>query len=150
MSLDFKSVLTAVADHAARSGLFSRVNKHEPKSAPDGKLIAAIWVQSIGPAESGLASTSVRLVLMVRVYTSMISDPPDAIDPAIVRAVDVLMTAYSGDFTLGGLVRNIDLMGRAASRCPLRPRYLNQDNKIFRVMDITLPLILNDVWEQVA
>src|SRR5690349_21618704 len=127
MSLDFRGVLTAVADHAAASGLFSRVNKHEPKSAPSGKLIAAIWVQFIGPAESGLASTSVRLVLTVRIYTPMISDPPDAIDPAIMRAVDVLMTAYSGDFTLGGLVRNVDLLGRGGVPLSANAAYLNQD-----------------------
>ena len=89
------------------SGLFDRVNLHEPKNAPGGGLTAAVWADTMGPipAASGLASTSGRVVLKVRTYTNMMSEPQDAIDPAMLRAVDILLTAYSGDFTLGGLVQ---------------------------------------------
>jgi PKD repeat protein len=148
--LAFEDIVTAVADHAAQTGMFAKVNKAEPKNAPGGRLTAAIWAQAISPADSGLAVTSVRLVLMVRVYTSMIQDPPDAIDPAVVRAVDRLMDAYSGDFALGGLVRCVDLLGMRGIPLSAQAGYLPIDNKLYRVMDITLPLILNDVWEQEA
>lgn len=148
MALGFSSIVDSVASHLATLGVFSKVNLHEPKVAPTDGVTAAVWVQTIAPADSGLASTSVRMVLMVRIFVPFVSEPQDAIDPAVVDAVDAVLDAYSEDFTLGGLVRNIDLLGRGGEPLSARAGYLNQDGKIFRFMDVTLPLILNDVWVQ--
>lgn len=148
-NMNFKGIVSAVADRSSRTGLFARVNKHEPRNAPGSKITTAIWVQSIGPADSGLASTSVRLVLMQRIFTSMLQDPVEMIDFAVVHAVDVVLTALSADVDLGGLVRCIDLLGlNGATPLSAQAGYLNQDAKLFRVMDITIPLILNDIWTQ--
>jgi hypothetical protein len=148
--MDVSAILNAAQSHALASGLFEAVNGHEPKSAPQNGLTAALWADAIGPdpTASGLAATSGLVVLKVRLYTSMLSEPQDAIDPAMLGAVDVLMTAYSGDFELGGLVRNVDLLGATGTSLSARAGYLNQDGKLFRVMDITLPLIVNDLWGQ--
>jgi len=150
MSLGFENLVDEVVSHAMRTGAFAKVNQHEPKSAPDSGLTAAVWIDSIGavPGGSGLATTTGKLVLIVRIYTSMLADPQDAIDPEIIDAVDLLMTAYSGDFTLGDEVRNVDLLGQAGTPLSARAGYLNQDSKLLRVMDITLPLIVNDLWAQ--
>lgn len=150
MSLNIDTVLGVVVDHALASGLFTRVNTHEPKSAPGNGLTAAVWVQSVGPADSGLASTSAKLVLMLRIYQNFKSQPEDAIDPTVTNAVDVLLTAYSGDFQLGGNVRGIDLLGRYGVPLSAQAGYIQQDTGIYRVMEITIPLIINDVWDQVA
>jgi hypothetical protein len=151
MSLDASTILNEVQSHAMSSGLFERVNGHEPKNAPGNGLTAAVWAQDIAPVRgSGLASTSARVVFNVRIYSSMLQEPQDAIDPQILNAVDVLMTAYSGDFTLGGNVRNIDLLGQTGQALSALAGYINQDNKMYRVMTIALPVIVNDVWEQVA
>jgi hypothetical protein len=150
--VDAVAILDALQSHAMASGLFERVNGHEPKNAPGNGLTAAVWVDEIGPspAASGLAGTSVRLVFNVRVYTSMLAEPPDTIDPNMLAAVDALMGAYSADFELGGLVRNVDLLGQGGGQ-PMSAKagYLNQDGKLFRVMTIVLPVIINDVWNQV-
>lgn len=149
MALDTKAILDAVVSHALASGHFERVNQHEPKSAPGNGLSAAVWVDRVGPARgSGLAMTSALLVLNVRLYTSMLSEPQDAIDPNLMAAHDALMTAYSGAFTLGGLVRSVDLLGAAGTPLSSQAGYLNQDSKLFRVITITLPVIVNDCWEQ--
>jgi hypothetical protein len=60
------------------------------------------------------------------------------------------MAAYSGDFELGGNVRNVDLLGQASEGLTAQAGYLEQDGKLYRVMTINLPLIVNDVWNQVA
>lgn len=150
--LNFAGVLNAVVSHANRLGVLSKVTKHEPKNAPGPGLMGAIWLQSVGPADSGLASTSVKLVVMLRVYTPMIQSEPDRIDPAVLNAVDRFMAALTGDLTLGGLVRCIDLLGLEGNRGgpPLSAEagYLNIDTTIYRIMDVTVPIILNDVWTQ--
>lgn len=151
MSIDATTLIGAVRDHALTTGLFERVNGHEPKNAPGNGLTAAVWVQDIGPVlSSGLAKTSARLALNVRIYSSMLQEPQDAIDPNIVSAVDDLFTAYSSDFELGGNVRCVDLLGMAGAPLSAQAGYLEQDKKLFRVMTITLPLIVDDAWDQVA
>jgi len=151
MSLNTKAIIQAAESHAAALGHFERVNRHEPKNAPGNGLTAAIWVQRVAPLAraSGLAATSALLTLNVRIYTSMLAEPQDDIDPAAVDAVDALMNAYNGDFTLGGLVRNVDLLGQYSSGLDAQAGYLEQDRKLFRVMTIALPLVVNDVWTQV-
>lgn len=152
MALDITTILDAVVSHALASGQFEQVNGHEPRSAPGHGLTAAVWVQAIGPARgtSGLASTSARVGLTVRLYSLMAQEPADAIDPALVTALDVLMTAYSGDFDLGGLVRAVDLLGAYGDPLGATAGYLMQAGTEYRVMDIVLPLICNDLWDQEA
>jgi len=52
---------------------------------------AAVWVQSIRPYGSGLAITSGVLLLHVRIYTSFLSQPYDAIDPNVLAATSALI-----------------------------------------------------------
>lgn len=150
MSLDVTGILDQVVSHALTLGLFERVNTAEPKSAPGNGLTCAIWADRIEPLAlvSGLDSTSVRVVFMVRLYTSMTRQPTDEIDPNIMAAVDTLIGAYSGALTLGGKVRNVDLLGAHGVGLGAQAGYVNQDGKLFRVMTLTLPMVINDVWEQ--
>lgn len=149
MALDINDILNIVVSHAQASGSFDRVNQHEPKNPVGNGVTCAIWVDYISPViTSGLSSTSARLLLKVRIYKNMLSEPQDAIDPDITAAVDTQMTAYNGDFTLGGEARNIDIMGQYGVPLQAQAGYLNLGNTIYRVMEITIPIIVNDVWDQ--
>lgn len=150
MTLNVAGILDALVSHAQASGVFDAVLTHEPKSKPGAGVTAAVWVQSIGPlpAGSGLAATTTRVEFTVRAYSPMLAEPQDTIDPRIVAAVDTLMSAYTGDFTLGGLVRDIDCLGGSGAPMSAKAGYLNQDGKLFRVMDIAVPCIVNDLWTQ--
>lgn len=153
MALDATTLLNAVQDHALRSGWFTAVNGEEPKSPPDTSgLTAAVWVQRISPAvgASGLSSTSVRLELMLRMYAGIDTEPGDMIDPNMLAALDDLLARYSGDFTLDGEVREVDLLGQFGDPLQARAGYMLQSGTEFRVMDITLPLIVDDLWTQEA
>jgi len=150
LPFDAAAIFAAAADHAYASGLFDRVTGHEPKSAPGSGLTAAFWLADLRPvpAESGLSLTTYRLVLSIRIYNPMLQEPQDGIDPAILTATGALVIAYSGDFTLGGLVKSVDLLGRAGEPLAGRAGYIEQDKRLYRAVVITLPLILNDLAEQ--
>lgn len=152
MTVAVDTILDKVVSHALSSGWFERVNVSEPKSPPGSGLTVAVWSQAIDPlpTASGLQSTTGRLTFMVRIYSNALLDPPDMIDPGVIKAADVLFAAYSGDFTLGDSIRNVDVLG--AHGIPLRAQagYVTISNVIFRCMDITLPLIVNDMWDQAA
>lgn len=151
MSLDISNLLNAIVSHAQSTGWFDTVNQHEPKSPPGNGLNCAVWVESINPTRSGLAATSVIATFTVRVYSNMLQEPQDLIDPNAVQAIDVLMTAYSNDFTLGAQARNIELLrNQSGIGLSVRSGYVNMSGKMYRVMDITLPITVNDVWTQEA
>lgn len=152
MSLNATGILDAIVSHALTLGLFDRVSGSEPKNAPGNGLSAAFWVDRVEPirgsAGSGLDSTSVRLTVNARIYVPFVAAPEDGIDPQILTATATLMDAYTGAFTLGGLVRCVDLLGAAGVPLSAQAGYLNQDSKIFRVMVVTIPLLVDNVWDQ--
>ncbi|MBD9723446.1 hypothetical protein PV755_45415 [Streptomyces caniscabiei] len=152
MALNILGLTDAVQSHAGASGYFETVNGHEPKNAPAaGGLTAAVWADRVTALRSSsLNSVSVLLVFNVRIYGSAQSEPADAIDPNMLAAVDALCAAYSGDFTLGGLVRSVDLLGSNGTPLSVQAGYLSQDGSLYRVMTITVPCIVNDLWEEVA
>ena len=149
----------AVSDLVARlesialvTNVFRTVNFHEPKSAPGTGLRLAIWCQSIEPIAlaSGLASTSGYVVCWARAYGNMLAKPEDEIDPRMMTAMTTLMGAYSGDFTLGGTVRNIDLLGAYGQKLAAQAGYLTIDSHMYRIFTLTIPCVINDLWTQVS
>ena len=152
MALDILGILDKATSHASASGYFEFVNGHEPVNAPStGGLTAAVWVDRVTPVRSsGLVSTSALLILKNRLFTVAQREPIDAIDPEMVAAADALCATYVGDFTLGGLVRQVDVRGIHGQPLEVRAGYIQQDGTRYRVMDITVPCIVNDLWEEVA
>lgn len=151
MALNITGILDAVVSHAMASGHFERVNQHEPENPPGYGLTCAVWADRVTSVRSsGLDSVSTLLVFNVRIYGSMQSGPADAIDPNMLTAVDALCAAYSGDFTLGDRVRQVDLLGAHGQPLDIRAGYLSQDGILQRVMTISLPVIVNDLWDEVA
>jgi len=149
--MNIQAIVDALTSHALTTGQFERVNGHEPKSAPHTGVSYALWVDTIDPiVGSGLAETSGRVAFMARVYTNMTQEPQDGIDPAIMTAIDVMMTEYSGDFELGGNVRHVDLLGIYGPPLSAKAGYIEQDKRLFRVMTLIIPLIINDIWSQAA
>lgn len=150
MSLNVTGILDGIVSHAMALGVFDRVQGHELKNPPGHGLTMAVWVDRIGPQPggSGLSVTTGRLEFIVRLYSNALQDPADAIDPNLLAAVDVLLAAYSGDFELGGTVRNIDLLGMQGTPLSGRAGYLTISSTMYRIFDITLPVIVNDLWSQ--
>lgn len=149
--IDLEGIRAALMSHAAASGRFERVNGHEPHNAPGSGISAAVWLHQVLPSarQSGLTATSAVVIFNIRIYTTMLAEPQDDIDPRILGAADLLFTAYVADFQLGGTVAAVDVFGMAAGvGLQINAGHLEQDGKPYRVLVITLPLLVHDVWEQ--
>lgn len=151
MALNTQAILAQIESKAKASGLFSVINMHEPDMLVSNGLMTAIWMQEISPVRSsGLRATSGRIVFVQRIYAPRTTEPQDAIDPQLMRAVDHMLDVYSGDFELGGNVRNVDLLGQSGLMLGATAAYWVQQGEALRVVDITIPLIINDLWEQAS
>ena len=152
MSLAIATLIDQLTSVAGALGVFDSVNAHEPKSAPGQGVSCSVWVSDLEPIgeASGLASATVRLEFQFRIYTSMLQEPQDGIDPLILDATDKLFTALIGGVTLSGNVRHIDVFGAYGEKLRATAGYLNQDGKLFRVMDIHAPLVVNDTYTEGA
>jgi hypothetical protein len=153
MALNTSTLVNAIASHASALGCFDAVNGHEPKNAPGGQLTCAIWGMGLAPVlSSGLSATSVKVVFSVRLYMPALNYSPeqaDMIDPAMMDAADLLLADYVGNFTLGGLIREVDVRGaEGGNSLSWDSGYINQDNHIYRVITIYLPLVINDLWTE--
>lgn len=144
-----QEVFDALQSICLTTGNFDRVSTHEPKNAPGRGLTCAVWLDKIGPAASGLSSTSARVTFKIRLYTSMLMEPADLIDPLLMKAADDVMAALTADFDLGGILRCIDLVGMGQGHpLSLESGYINIDTKVLRVYTINVPCIINDAWAQ--
>lgn len=159
MSLNVGPYVNELADIASRSGLFDNVLKHEPFSAPDtqGLTCAVIGSSIVGIEMSGLASLSARVEFRVRILTGMLTEPLDAIDTVLMNAAGEYMGGLVSAFTLGGIARNIDLLGADGEALRTELGYMSiggggaqSGNRMYRVADVLTPIVINDCWEMVA
>lgn len=147
------TVFDKVLSYALASGRFESVNQHEPRSKPKNGISGALWAQSIRPIRSsGLAATSGVVTFFFRIYTRFNAEPIDMIDPEVMSATSDLMGALSADFDFGGDadVRNVDLLGSQGTPLSAQAGYMDIDRTMFRVMTITIPVIINDMFVQTA
>lgn len=147
-------VFNSIVSYCMATGRFDQVNQHEPKSAPGTGIFCSIWINQIRPIEaSGLAATSGVVELQARIYTSFAQQPFDMIDPNVTSATLDIMGALSGDFNFQGTndVRNVDLLGAyIAGGLRSQAGYVEIDRQIYRVMTIFIPIVINDMFIQVA
>lgn len=152
MALQSATLIDQLTSAAGALGVFDAVNAHEPKSAPGSGVYCSVWFTKLEPIgdASGLASTSCLAEFQFRIYTSMLQEPQDAIDPLVLNATDLLFAALIGGVSLGGNVRNVDVFGAHSEGLRAQAGYLNQDGKLFRVIDVHAPLVISDVYTEGA
>lgn len=158
MSL-LRDITIKVRDHALETGRFARVNGHEYKHAPGRGLSATVWFEGMRSATSGMAATSVGVRLQVRIYAPLLQEgqssahainAQDELDPQIMDAVSELCGAYVSGFTLGGLVRCVDVRGGEGSGAQLEVTsgYADIDRALHRIATISVPIVVNDLWPE--
>lgn len=143
-----KALYAALESHAQQVGVFERVNTHAPANAPGNGVSCSIELASWAPYAqgSGLNATTSRFTFTVQVFSSLLQKPLEGVDPQVLTALATLVAAYSGAFTLGGLVRDVDLFGMQAQAGYI-PDF---EGKSFRVISLTVPIVINDTWVQGA
>lgn len=147
---DIQSRLLSIA---LSSGQFANISGHEPASPVPAGLSASLSLAGIGPSKkfSGLSSTAAAVTWRLRIDNPMTTGDLDAIDPAVATATSVIIGMFSGDFTLGGAVFVVDLLGMNGVPLAGKAGYINQAGQpSVRIMDVMVPLVIDNVWAQGA
>jgi hypothetical protein len=145
-----RDIQAALATHVKALGGIERVQEFDPTNAP-GKGITACLVAMTGDPRSptGLASSSLRLIWTVR-FLMPPSQPLGSVDPKLLGKAGNLITRLAADLTLGGLARVIDLRGMAGQSVEWRFGWVEIGGTLYRLLDVTVPLIINDVFPEAA
>jgi hypothetical protein len=148
--VDFEALTAVLASRVQATGLIETVNG-ELTHTPGQGLRAAVWLGpgEAVPARSGLAATSVRVDAKVRIYGPVFAVPVDEIDPTMLRALDAICGAYLDGFGMDGVGAEADPQGISGRRLSWEPGYLDVQAGTCRVVTLTLPVIVDDVWKQV-
>jgi hypothetical protein len=149
--IDAAGIFSAVRSHAMTLGLFESVSGHEAINPPGHGLHYEVWAGPIRPiaAASGLSVTSAQVIIQGRIKVSATREPRSSIETDVLSATDRLLSEYTGAFQLGlPDIRSIDVLGMYGAALEARPGYITQDAALFRVVDITIPIIVNDAWQQ--
>lgn len=145
MAFNITATLDRLQSYVQAHGGFRNVVVGEPKSPPTDSLSAAIWTQSVDVTKVFLGGGTREVYsVLVRVYRNWLSEPRDQVEKDLAHSVSALMEDLLADFELGGGVVAIDPAGMEGSGVTIRWGHVEISNVMFRVVDITLPLIVDD------
>jgi hypothetical protein len=140
------ALFSAVTSALKQTALFQKIDVGEPKSPPGTRLYCSVM---LGPMRavpsSGLNSTSGQVTILIRIWSKAEQRPLEKIDPEIASAAALVMGTLSGRYTLGGIARNIDLFQMTAT-----PGWIEFENESYRVCELSVPIVINDMFAQVA
>lgn len=154
IDFDPQAIMAALETLFSKIGIFTQaVHKHEPRRAPGNGLSMSLAAGPIHaePQASGMASVAVLWTVHGRLWLPALKEPLWVIEMELIKAAWAVMGALCRSFTLGGLVRNVDLLGMYGQGGPIggQPGYLDIDSKQFRVMDIMIPMLIGDLTSEV-
>lgn len=145
---DFDSLTRRLEGHLLRVGGLAKVNMVEPKSPPGKGVTAALWLQDWATYArgSGADTVSLRLAFTLRLYRPAFAESRDELDRELLRAAFKIGRALCGDLDLGGTVLDTDPHGMGGVPMRGQAGYLQMADRSFRIMDITVPVLWDDVW----
>ena len=155
MAFNIKTTLSAIASHVSRTGYAGDVQIGEPVNAPEAtdKVFAAIFMNSATVVELTLGTTielhTVTLRIMKRAPIGA-GDDSGAVVEELALVVSQVSSNLIGEFDLGGTIRAIDVGGQYGEGISATWGYATIAQTVFRVVDISLPLIVDDSGTQAA
>ena len=146
MAFKIKSTLQAVESYLLASGYFgSNVAVGEPKQPVAGaELSAAIFMGSTTVAETTLTKIIEQHMVTIRIYRDMLAEPTESIEFELGEVSSDIQSDLIGDYDLGETIRNIDIAGIYGAGMGATWGYVDLGGKMYRIVDISLPLIVDD------
>ena len=155
MAFNIKATLDAISSHIARTGYVNDVRIGEPVSPPDAieKMHAAIYMANAGVVSLTLSTTIEVHGVVVRLYRRAAfgqGDDAGQVEAEMALAVSQVTSNLVGEFDLGSTMRNIDIAGQYGQSLSATWGYITIGNTVFRTVDLTVPLVVDESATQAA
>ena len=155
MAFNIKATLDAISSHIARTGYVNDVRIGEPVSPPDAieKMHAAIYMASAGVVSLTLSTTIEVHSVVVRLYRRAAfgqGDDAGQVEAEMALAVSQVTSNLVGEFDLGATMRNIDIAGQYGQSLSATWGYITIGNTVFRTVDLTVRLVVDESATQSA
>lgn len=140
MAVNLKAALIKVQSHLASSGYFpSGVTIGEPKDAPDD-VLASVRIGDGAHISTTLTKSIERRDIIIRVYIKKWREPMEDTEFLLDDIMTKVEADLLGNFQLGVTgIRNIE-----ATLITSRTGHLDVGGTMFRILDIVIPLTIDD------
>lgn len=141
MAFNVRATLEKVQSYLVSDGGFKGATIGEPKSLAVGtEIAAAVFMRGVSITKFFVnGGTEETHTVNVRLYRDMLMEPTKDMEIEVAVAVQRIVSDLLGDFDLGGTIRNVDGVNVRTDW-----GYGDVGGKMYRIADITLPLIVDD------
>ena len=145
MVFDITATLRSIESKLLASGYFTAVTVGEPKAPVSARgVTAGVFLLNVAVAALTLDGTVETHVLVVRLYALVLKEPTDHREDELDAALANLEEDLLGDFDLGATIRNVDVGGEHGPGLSSAWGYLELGGDPHRIVDVTLPLVVDD------
>uniref|UniRef100_A0A6M3XKI5 Uncharacterized protein n=1 Tax=viral metagenome TaxID=1070528 RepID=A0A6M3XKI5_9ZZZZ len=144
MPFAIKATLQAISSYIQASGYVQKSTIGEPESPPGERLAASVYMGNISIVSLTLNTTIEVHTVILRLYMDMLAEPTEGIEFKLAEVVSGIFHDLLGEYDLGTTIRNVDAGGIYGS--PLRATwgYVDVGGKMYRIVDMSIPLIVDD------
>ena len=144
MPFNIKATLEAVQNHLLKGAYLKKVQIGEPKAPPSEPLAAALFMNRVGIVLIFAGGdTRESHVVTLRVYRDMLAEPQESIELDLALAVSDLSSDLLGEFDLGATIMSIDAAGAHGTPYGAEWGYVDVGGRMYRIVDVTIPLIVD-------
>ena len=148
MPFDTERSLRLISTYLGSSGYVTNAQIGEYKSAPDlpaDQFTAAIWISSMTVAGLTLNGGTIEVhVITARLYGQGFGNQPEDMEITSAQAVQKIYSDLLGDADLGSEIRTIDVAGMHGTPLSATSGHIDIDGTMYYVIDLTIPLIVDD------
>lgn len=143
MPFEIVATLDQMHSHLKGLGYLGHVQIGEPMAPPEAETTAAIFASGVRVAETTLNSIIELHTITIRIYKDMLVHPPEELEKGLSIVTSHLMKELGSDLDLGGNIRSVDVAGIYGSVLEAQWGSIQIQNKMYKVVDITVPLIVD-------
>ena len=140
------NTLDRIVTYLQGDGGISSAQAGDPKAPPVGvtRVFASVIMRSTSIVALTLNGTIELHVILIRLYRDMLAEPQKSIEIDLATAAQRIQADIAGEYDLGGSIRSVDVGGSYGE--PLRTDwgYVTISNTMYRIVDITVPLLVDD------
>lgn len=142
-AFEIERTLQWVQSHAKKLGEDMTVVIGEPKSPPIIPTLA-IWMMDAHVIHLyGDGGTGELHIVNARYYLNALKDAA-TVETAMARVMSKYLNRLLSDADLGTTIKSIDVAGMAGTPIAVKWGHVQLDQTMFRVCDITIPLLVDD------